>query len=80
MAEPKYILFKELPASGKTKFWEIRTSDGACRLGEIKWFTKWRCYCFFPQAGVSIFDTQCLKDIVAFIEKQMLQRKLEKQT
>ena len=34
----------------KTKTWQVLTLDHTF-LGYIKWFGRWRCYGFFPNAG-----------------------------
>jgi hypothetical protein len=53
--------------------WACRNGIDA-RLGIIKWFSHWRRYVFYPDAG-ALFDAACLKDIVDFIEQLMDERK-----
>ncbi len=76
----KWIDFKkqDKPESRKTDIYDIVTKDGKSFLGTISWYAAWRCYAFYPN-DKCIFETQCLKDIVAFISSLMLERKLEKQ-
>lgn len=31
-------------------------------LGQLKWYSKWRQYCFFPNA-VTVFNSSCLRSI-----------------
>lgn len=53
----------------KTHVWELRSSDGSDLLGLIKWFGRWRRYCFFPEMG-SIYEQQCLRAIATFVERK----------
>ena len=62
----------------KTDTFLIQTKDGNQCIGLIKWYAPWRKYSFFPNRE-TVYETQCLKDIVAFIDKLMLDRKIEKQ-
>ncbi len=52
--------------SGKTLMFQVFTEDGTV-LGEVKWYTAWRQYSFFP-ANDTIFEKTCLRDIAAFCE------------
>lgn len=58
-----YLRIEEegLSPSGKTKIFSVRATSGAM-LGEIKWFSAWRKYCFFPEAA-TVFDRDCLEMI-----------------
>lgn len=47
-------------------------------LGQVKWYPGFRKYSFFPSSDI-VFEQQCLKDIASFLDKLMLERKLEKQ-
>lgn len=51
--------------SGKTKIWNVISLSGD-DLGEIKWFSKWRKYCFFP-ISYTVFEETCLTEIIEFI-------------
>ena len=53
--------------SGKTSVWAVRSKNGAALLGHIKWFGRWRRYCFFPEPETA-FDEKCLREIAAFGE------------
>lgn len=78
--ESKWIEFQKLkkPVGRKTDIYHVVTKDGNTLLGMISWYAAWRCYSFSPNSRC-VFETQCLKDIVAFIERLMLDRKLQKQ-
>lgn len=73
----KWIDFIEGHAKGVTKVFLVKTKDGG-HLGMIKWYSPWRKYSFFPEQH-TIFETDCLSDIVSFIKDLMLDRKLQKQ-
>ena len=73
--ESKWIVFILYEDTGKTKKYNILTKDiPSIKLGEIKWFGRWRQYSFFPEPN-TVFEKQCLKDITNFIETLMLDRK-----
>ena len=59
--------------SGRTFIWLVRSYRGDF-LGEIKWYGKWRQYCFYPNRA-TIFNNGCMKDIVQFIEDEMAKRR-----
>ncbi len=44
------------------------------RLHEIKWYGRWRQYCFFPEEG-AIWNTRCLEDVQEVIKALMDERK-----
>lgn len=74
----KWIDFIEQAPTGKTKRFNIMPKDLGPMIGEIKWYGPWRKYCFFPKPNC-VFETDCLKDIISFLSKLMLDRKIEKQ-
>jgi hypothetical protein len=71
----KWIHFWQvLDEKRKTKIFAVVAKEGGIPLGSIKWFGRWRKYAFFPQPN-TVFETQCLTDIVEFINKLMEERK-----
>lgn len=58
----------------KTDTWLVTTKEGSRVLGEIKWFSQWRKYGFFPYVG-SLFEEDCLNDIAAFIKEKTAEHK-----
>jgi hypothetical protein len=60
--------------SGKTNVWEMRTTDYHHLLGEVRWYSPWRKYAFFP-AAECVFEQDCLRDIAAFIEEATMEHK-----
>ena len=77
--EPKWINIIELDNnSHKTKLFLVTTKENSTPLGHIKWFSTWRKYGFYPLA-TTVFEADCLRDIMAFLNKLMLEKKLEQQ-
>ena len=73
----KWLKFEKLNyINRKTEVWRVQ-SIREIQLGYIKWFTRWRCYAFFPLPS-TIFNSDCLKDIKEFIDKLMEMRKGQK--
>lgn len=73
--ESKWIKFSLTEDTGKTKKYFVSTNDfESIKLGEVKWFGRWRQYAFFPEPD-TVFEHQCMKDIVVFMEDLMQQRK-----
>ena len=72
--EYQYIGFMCLGDTGKTTRWSIHNRHTNGFLGEIKWFSAWRTYCFYPISDI-IFNDGCLKDIINFIEQLCAARK-----
>lgn len=61
-----YIQFHYAGAtkSGKTHKWNVK--NGETDLGEIKWFSRWRKYAFFPVAS-TVYEETCLSEIASFL-------------
>jgi hypothetical protein len=74
--DAKWIIFNLYEDTGKTKKYHVFTKDIfiSTKLGEIKWFGRWRQYAFFPEPN-TVFEKQCMKDITNFLENLMLERK-----
>ncbi len=68
----KYLNYTLISDTGKTLIIGVGNNSGE-KLGLIKWHGAWRKYCFNPLAE-AIFDTECLNDIVSFINELMTQR------
>ncbi len=64
----KYITVCEESTKGKTfKYHLWNRVNQSIKLGEVKWNTSWRKYCFYPE-GETVFDNQCLNTIVEFLD------------
>lgn len=76
----KWINFEILkrPTGRKTDVYQVVTKDGKSLLGMVTWYAPWRCYSFQPNSRCT-FEHQCLKDIAAFLDRKMMERKIEKQ-
>jgi hypothetical protein len=72
----KWISFHLQSETEKTQKYDVLTKEyhPNKKLGEIKWFGRWRTYAFFPEPD-TVFEKQCMKDITNFIEDLILKRK-----
>ncbi len=59
---------QEAKYTRKTQEWCVFTLNGEELLGEIKWFGRWRKYCFFPLEE-TVYEEKCLREIAIFIER-----------
>jgi len=74
----KWIIFGLYEDTGKTLKYNIYTKDiPQIKLGEVRWFGRWRQYAFFPESN-TVFEKQCMKDITNFLETLMAERKVKK--
>jgi len=74
----KWITFNLYEDTGKTKKFNVLTKDTTpIKLGEVKWFGRWRQYSFFPEPS-TVFEKQCLGNIIDFINSLMQERKTNK--
>ena len=77
MIESKYLEFLYMDKTKKTEIYGVGSKNHGILLGEIKWFGRWRQYCFFPYKN-TVFNIGCLNDINAFIKELMEERKRPK--
>jgi len=76
--ETEYMVFRLIERKSKTGVWEAINKHGGYKLGLLKWYGHWRQYCFFPELDdETVFSASCLRDIVTFIDKITLERKLK---
>lgn len=63
----KYLNFRFIgnSRSGKTDIYEVTNHE--CKIGEIRWYSVWRQYCFFP-CECTLYNKGCLRDIANFME------------
>lgn len=65
----KYIkINKSIYCNRKTPIYYIWSNIGGVYIGEIKWFSNWRKYCFFPYEN-SVWDYKCLNEILENLNK-----------
>jgi hypothetical protein len=63
-----YMTFSDRPsATGKTRIVSVCSRSSGDLLGEIRWFGRWRQYCFYPEPN-TIFNRGCMADIIAYVE------------
>jgi len=67
MIESKYLEFHKIASLTRTEIWAVDSRASGFNLGLIKWFSKWRQYCFFPNSQ-TVFNVGCMKDISLQIE------------
>ena len=67
----------------KTQVYDVSTKDdkgdgdGYHEMGQVRWWGPFRRYSFFPHQG-TLFESQCLRDIAAFCDWLMAERKRRK--
>lgn len=75
LAPTRYLRFELVRRPGrKTMTWVVVSQSSGVKLGEIRWHSPWRQYCFFPSSE-TIFNVECMNDIVDRIETIMRWRK-----
>ena len=69
--DSKYLEFKFVESKPKTQVWNVLSKSDGVILGTIKWFGRWRGYCFFPNLKLDflVFSSSCMKDILEFMDK-----------
>lgn len=70
----KYIFFKEIGKTDKTVLYGIFSKENNIKLGMLKWFGRWRKYCFFPEPN-TVYCGDCLVDIQKFLDVLNLQHR-----
>lgn len=72
----KYIEMREVVKKPKTSVYAVFNKSHVDLLGYIKWHPPWRQYCFFPEEE-TVWNMNCLNDVVDFIKQLMDARKKE---
>ncbi len=77
MPEAKWLNFQEarVKEGYKTRVFIVLAKQDGILLGRIAWFGRWRKYVFYPESGGCIFETDCLRDIAAFLDWLMEDRR-----
>ena len=70
----KYLRFIDKEVKKKTKIVGVVNIHHDEEIGEIKWFSRWRQYTFYPSDG-TVWNKDCLNDINSVINKLMEERK-----
>lgn len=58
----------------KTQIWAVRPRNSGQVLGFVKWFGRWRQYCFFPQPD-TIWNRDCMGEVMGLIRRLMEERR-----
>lgn len=77
MDDDEYLTLKLIEMKTKTSVYGIFSRKHGDKLGEVRWWGKWRQYCFFP-AHDTVFNRDCIGTIQAFLEHLHQLRKSEK--
>lgn len=66
--ETEYFFINKITkVNRKTPIYYVISRD-MTPIGEIKWFSHWRKFCFFAYDN-SIWDNKCLQEIINLMEK-----------
>lgn len=72
----EYIYFEEIDNPGrKTQMWKVMSTSQQAQLGIVRWWGPWRQYTFIPDP-FSIWNVDCLREVVRFISAEMDKRKV----
>lgn len=72
----RYIAFTKQPRERRTSEWHCVTKQHGEKLGEVRWHSLWRRYCFFTEFGeAAVFDASCLRDVIDFLQAIEAERK-----
>jgi hypothetical protein len=74
IGETEYLRFIDKEVKLKTKIIGIVNIHHDEEIGEIKWFGKWRQYCFYPSDN-TIWNRNYLEDVYGVIVGLMEERK-----
>ena len=72
--ETEYLRFIDKESRQITKIIGIVNIHHDEEIGEIRWFGKWRQYCFYPSEN-TIWNTTCMEDVQTVIKELMNERK-----
>lgn len=64
----KYIHFDLIAQKPKTQVWGCFNNNSGAKLGEVKWYSRWRQYCYFSDS-CTVFNAGCHEDIADFLKQ-----------
>ena len=73
--ERQYIRFDLVKRKSKTNVYSVININHNYRLGEIKWYSGWRRYCFHTEDEEIILSSGCMNQIIEFIERLKKEQK-----
>jgi len=74
ITQTKYLCFVLAEQKPKTSVYAVQSKNSGSILGEIRWYAAWRQYTFMPTEE-TVFNSECLNDIIKFINNLMESRK-----
>jgi uncharacterized protein YprB with RNaseH-like and TPR domain len=77
LKETQYLRFVEFEKKEKTKVIAVMNIHHEEIIGMIKWFARWRQYCFFP-TNETVWNINCLNDVNSVITMLADERKKKK--
>ena len=64
-----FSILEVLQENKKTNIYYIYPdSDTDILYGRIKWYNRWRKYCFYAEDNI-IWDSKCLTELINFLDK-----------
>lgn len=54
--------------------WEIWSDSQNVIIGQVRWYSHWRKYCFFPSQD-TVWEEICLGEISDFIKRRTTERR-----
>ena len=69
----KYLIFKVVRDTGKTKVVSIINKSADDEIGKIEWYPRWRQYIFDP-CYETIWNNSCLEDVLSVINSLMAEK------
>ncbi len=71
-----FFQFNGIPEGKKTGIWSVIAKSDNGKLGEVRWFARWRKYSFFPPINyLCVFEETCLQEIAEFIKARTTEHK-----
>lgn len=68
-----FVSFRRSPNPGrKTQIWMVDSRGST--IGEIRWWSAWRRYCFFPH-DKTLYEEVCLRELADFIVERTKEHK-----
>lgn len=66
----EYFSILEVPQENKKTdvYYIYLDSDTDILYGRIKWYNRWRKYCFYAEDNI-IWDSKCLTELINFLDK-----------
>ena len=73
-----FFIIKEDNPNRKTPIYHINENNTRDEIGEIKWYSAWRKYCFFPEYK-TVWDNKCILQVMNFMNEINLAKYKDKE-